>query len=385
MKKKIIFIVLLFYICITGIFLVLLNGKEVKKADIEKRNQVVQLNEIKELTKITLEDSSKKEDLELAIKDFQSDIKSSSSSMNETYLIKLWTVYFVSIAFISIVFLYIYRQVIRPFNKLENFASEIAKGNFDSPLYIERNNMFGDFTWAFDMMRNEIKRARSCEKEAIENNKTVIATMSHDIKTPIASIRAYAEGLGANMDSNYERRQRYISVIMKKCDEVSKLTNDLFLHSLTNMDKLKMQTKNHKADKVIYEILKTIMPDDNKININGMIPALNIQVDEKRLEQVFENIISNSVKYSDGSKIDMSFEDDGKYLYCYISDYGIGIVDEDIPFIFDKFYRGKNAKDKQGSGLGLYIVKYIMEKMNGAVEIKNREYGLTVILKLKIS
>ena len=81
-------------------------------------------------------------------------------------------------------------------------------------------------------MRKEITKARSCEREAIENNKTVIATLSHDIKTPIASIRAYAEGLEANLDSTYEKRMKYLSILMRKCDEVSKLTNDLFLHSL---------------------------------------------------------------------------------------------------------------------------------------------------------
>ena len=137
--------------------------------------------------------------------------------------------YIAAVIFILIIFSYIYLKIIRPFIKLEKFSLEISKGNFDSPLYVERKNIFGEFTWAFDMMRNEIKYLRESEKRAVENNKTVIATISHDIKTPVASIRAYSEALKENMDKNYERRDRYLKVIIKKCDEVAKLTNDLFL------------------------------------------------------------------------------------------------------------------------------------------------------------
>ena len=134
-------------------------------------------------------------------------------------------------------------MILLPFDKMEIFAGKIAQGNFDFPLNFERSNYFGAFTWAFDSMRKEITKARSCEREAIENNKTVIATLSHDIKTPIASIRAYAEGLEANLDSTYEKRMKYLSILMRKCDEVSKLTNDLFLHSLADLDKLKIKMK----------------------------------------------------------------------------------------------------------------------------------------------
>ncbi|MBB6714031.1 sensor histidine kinase [Clostridium gasigenes] len=384
MKKKIIGIFIFFFVCITVMFLSVLNNKNLENKDKEIRNQIVSLNEIQELTKITLEDSSKAIELEKAIENFQQDIRNNVIGSDTGYGEKLWIIYGLCVLFLIIVFLYIYIQVIRPFIKLQNFATQIARGDFDLPLYIERNNMFGDFTWAFDMMRKEVKRARLCEKEAIENNKIVIATISHDIKTPIASIRAYTEGLQANMDNNYERKQRYISVIIKKCDEVSKLTNDLFLHSLSHIEKLEMHIGDHKAKDIIDEILQSILAEENKLVIEGIIPDCIIKVDENRLEQVFENIISNSLKYSNGSKIHIDFKVEGKYLYCTIKDFGKGILDEDMPFIFEKFYRGKNIENKPGAGLGLYIAKYIMDQMEGKVEINNRSDGLTVILKIKI-
>ena len=141
---------------------------------------------------------------------------------------------------------YLYLRILKPFDKLEEYAGQIASGNLDFPLTVERTNFFGAFTWAFDHMRKEIMNAREREKRAISENKTIIATLSHDIKTPIASIRAYAEGLEANLEADYEQRERYLQVIMRKCDEVTRLTNDLVLHSLSELENLEIRQQ--KAD-----------------------------------------------------------------------------------------------------------------------------------------
>ena len=116
----------------------------------------------------------------------------------------------------------------------------IAGGDLDLPLDYERTDYFGRFTWAFDSMRSEIVRARACEREAIENHKTVIAALSHDIKTPVASIRAYTEALELGIGSSPEKCRHYTDVIIRKCDEISKLTSDLLTHSLSELEKLKM-------------------------------------------------------------------------------------------------------------------------------------------------
>lgn len=112
----------------------------------------------------------------------------------------------ICILFLLIVFGYINFAILRPFEKMKDFAQNISQGNLEVPLDYARSNYFGKFTWAFDSMRTEITRARACEQEAIKNNKTVISTLSHDIKTPIASIRAYTEGLEAKLDSTPEKR-----------------------------------------------------------------------------------------------------------------------------------------------------------------------------------
>ena len=266
---------------------------------------------------------------------------------------------------------------------MEKFAEEIGKGNFDIKVDYEKNNLFGAFTWSFDHMRREIIKARSCERAAIDNNKTVIATLSHDIKTPIASIRAYAEGLEAGLDSNVEKRNKYIKVIIKKCDEVTKLTNDLFLHSLSDLDMLKINTEEVEISQLIKNSLSELIEEEKKVSIIGNMPKALLDVDVKRFNQVLENIINNSNKYAKGSKIEVRGEINEDNYIIKIKDFGEGIKDKDLPFIFNKFYRGENALEKQGSGLGLFIVKYIMNQLNGDVEVFNNN-GLEVKLILPL-
>lgn len=333
---------------------------------------LVDLNELEKTVDNSIA-NSKLDALIVKIKDSDSDNYNDSKN-------KIIIFYLISVAFICIVFVVVYTVVLKPFKDLENFASELSKGNLDIDLKYNRVNMFGEFTWAFDHMRSELKKSREREQEAVENNKTIIATLSHDIKTPVASIRAYAEGLSENMDSTPERRERYINVIMKKCDEVSKVTDDMFVHSLHDLDRLVINKDKIALDKVIKETIESLKGDKDDINVKGKIDEFTLnEGDSMRIAQVIENIITNARKYAEGSRIEVWSEINNSYC-LHIKDNGPGIPPEDLPFIFDKFYRGKNKSDKSGAGLGLFIVKYIMEAMGGKVELNNSRDGLEVML-----
>jgi len=285
------------------------------------------------------------------------------------------------IAFGAGVFAYVYFAVLRPFEKLKDFAEKISRGNFDVPLEYERSNYFGAFTWAFDSMRREIVRARACEREAAENNKTVIATLSHDIKTPIASIRAYAEGLEAGLDSTPEKREKYLGVIIKKCDEVSRLTNDLFLHSLSDLDKLVIAPENTELCNFMENAVNELAAEHSDVHFHKPDFTAVVSADPKRLMQITENLIANARKYAK-TDIDVYITLTDQTVKIHFRDYGKGIPDEDMPFIFGKFYRGRNCGSEQGSGLGLYIVKYITEKMSGEITLHNMSDGLEVTVIL---
>lgn len=379
--RKISFIFVIFILVITGIFT--WSFFQIRDSDIQeirRREEIVALNEIKKLTEENGVSPAGEE-----IEELMNSISQEKTNIiwkEQKYLILL---YGAGILFACSIFMYVYFIIVRPFQKLETYAGEIAKGNFDVRLSYERKNMFGAFTWAFDHMRGEIGKARICEKEAIENNKTVIATLSHDIKTPVASIRAYAEGLEAGMDSTLERKERYLKVIMRKCDEVTKLTDDLFLHSLSDLEKLQLKSETFYINELLQEIIDEMQGNKNDIHLIKELEPAVVNIDKRRMIQVIENIINNARKYAPGTPIDIWTENQENGSYeIHLKDFGGGISPEDMPFIFEKFYRGKNAGNMPGAGLGMYIVKYILDQMRGSVILKNWENGLEVILILSV-
>lgn len=375
MKRKLMIVTSLFSVVIIFTAAAFSLADKAANPDDTRAEELIALNEISRLTETAPHLAKEKIDaLEQKIR--AEEIRRSGGGRE-------WIFGGISLVFLASVMGYVYVSVLRPFDKMKDYAAEIAKGNFDLSLDYSRSNYFGQFTWAFDSMRREITKARANEREAVENNKTVIATLSHDIKTPIASIRAYAEGLEAHMDSSPERRARYLSVIMRKCDEVAKLTNDLFLHSLSDLDKLKINAEQLEICSFVKEAIEELAAQQDDIFFVPPTFSAYVSADKNRLLQIIENLINNARKYAK-SDIDVSLSQENGAVWLKIRDYGGGIPDGDMPFIFDKFYRGKNCGSEQGSGLGLYIVKYLAEKMDGSILLRNRADGLEAMVSLPV-
>lgn len=376
MKAKLVRVTVFFAAVIIFITAAFYMSDKSENLQEQRSEQIVAANEIEQLARL-----GKSEEAAGKAKEMQQLLRMSDSVQKDDNRTILFCG--ISLVFLFLVFGYVYFAILRPFDKMKKFAEKIAQGNFDIPLEYQRSNYFGAFTWAFDSMRREITKARSCEREAIENNKTVIATLSHDIKTPISSIRAYAEGLEANLDSTPEKRVKYLSVLMRKCDEVSKLTNDLFLHSLSDLDKLKMNMEELEVCGFVETAVGEIAAEHNDVHLKKPEFTALVLADRNRLMQVTENLINNARKYAK-TDIDVAVVCADGNVEIHFRDYGPGIPDADMPFIFDKFYRGKNAGNEQGSGLGLYIVKYIVGQMGGQVLLHNHYNGLQVTVCLPV-
>lgn len=379
MKGRVIRITVIFsllLVAVTGI--IALSSRKLSPQD-ERSQQLIDVNEISQLISRGDYDTAKQKTDEYA------DMLR-SKPLEDSFGINGIVMCALTIFFMAMVFLYVYINILRPFDKMKDYASEIAKGNFDLPLNYERSNYFGAFTWAFDSMRKEITRSRMAEREAIENNKTVIATLSHDIKTPITSIRAYVEGLEENLDTSEERRSRYLEVIMRKCDEVTALTNDLFLHSLSDLNMLRMQPEEFELVPFLKQSISEIAAEHEDVLFRKPDISPVINADKKRINQIVENLINNSRKYAK-TNITVSLTQLDDTVSIHFRDKGSGIPDEDMPFITEKFYRGKNVGDENGSGLGLYIVKYIAEQSGGSLELINHtsgEEGFEAVVNLPI-
>lgn len=275
--------------------------------------------------------------------------------------------------------IYLNRTVIKPFLKLKGFAQRVAGGNLDIPLEMDRQNLFGAFTESFDIMRAELKKARIAEAEANESKKELVAKLSHDIKTPVASIKAASE-VGAALADSEKARNNYIQII-QKADQINTLITNLFTATLEELQELSV-TPTDMESLEIRELLENA--DYLHRSAVPEIPACLIYGDRLRLQQVFDNIFANSYKYAD-TKIDVTVRKEGSRLAVSVEDYGGGVDMEELPLLKEKFKRGSNARDIEGAGLGLYISDYFMREMKGELAVENGKSGLKVTVRISLS
>ncbi len=285
---------------------------------------------------------------------------------------------FCLILFVVIDSLFIDHYIFRPFRKLRSFASRVAEGNFDIPLEMDRGNLFGAFTESFDLMRHELAKARESERQANESKKELVASLSHDIKTPVASIKAVSEIMMVKTDNSEENRR--LAIIDSKADQINALITNLFNATLEELQRLSV-TVSRQPSTILGKMIRAA--DYNGSTVVSPIPDCMVQADPQRLQQVIDNVISNSYKYA-GTSISVAFSLQGQYLEVEIRDFGQGVSPEELPLISHKYYRAKNAQGRNGAGLGLYISKYLMNRMSGGMVCRNLEDGFAVTLKLAV-
>lgn len=281
----------------------------------------------------------------------------------------------ISILYVS----YIYRTLLKPFQQLQNFAVNVARGNLDIPLHMDKSNYFGAFTESFDLLREELGAARQREYESNRSKKELVATLSHDIKTPVASIKAVSELM--LIQAKDEKVIKQVNTIYSKAEQIDLLVTDMFHATLEELQQLKV-TVTEELSEILVDMIENVNYD--QLIDYDPVPQCIILTDPLRMQQVIDNVISNSYKYA-GTKIAISSQINEGYLELHIMDFGSGISEEELPLLFNKYYRGNNVEGKNGSGLGLYISKYFMENMYGQISCYNDHNGFTVVLKIKLA
>lgn len=274
---------------------------------------------------------------------------------------------------------YLYRRVVKPFGKLEDFAERVAGGNLDIPLEMDRGNIFGAFTESFDIMRSELKKARLAEARANAEKKELIAKLSHDIRTPVASIKAASE-VGAAIAETEKSRQNYTHII-RKSDQINTLVTNLFSATLEELKQLTVEPTDMKSGEISEMLLGADYFHYAEI---PAVPDCMLFADRLRLQQVFDNIFANSYKYAN-TEITVEISLKNNFLQIVIEDFGGGVPEKELPLLKEKFKRGENAENVEGAGLGLYISDCFMNEMGGKLVIENGQNGLAVTVNIKLS
>lgn len=271
----------------------------------------------------------------------------------------------------------VYFYFIRPFHTLKQFAAEIAKGNLDFPLPMEKHNFFGAFTESFDICREELKKAKENEYRANISKKELVAELSHDIKTPVAAIKATCQVMEVK-EKNADTLEK-VKVIEGKADTIDHLIGNMFHATMDELEALKVEVKEERST-LISEMFRDLKFYGD-ITLENQIGECLVYMDKLRMEQVIDNIVNNSFKYAK-TPVFVRFEETDEGIGIIIKDLGPGVPAEELALVTEKFYRGSNAKGESGSGLGMYLAKIFMEQMKGGMEF-HCDNGFVVTLFLK--
>ncbi len=269
-----------------------------------------------------------------------------------------------------------------PINKLNVAMNNIRDGNLDYRLMTSEEGEIGSLYNNYEEMRLRLKESAQEKLEREKQNRELITNITHDLKTPITSIKGYVEGLMDGVANTPEKQDRYLRTIYSKANDLNTLINELTLYSQIDNDKIPYNFRKINVADYFGDCVEEIGMDMESRNItlnyfNMVSPETTIVADPEQLKKVINNIVGNSVKYMDKAdgKIEIRILDEHDSIRVEIEDNGKGIAAKDLPNIFDRFYRTDESRSSAqgGSGIGLSIVRKVIEDHGGYVWATSRE------------
>lgn len=289
---------------------------------------------------------------------------------------------------------WLYLSIIIPLDRLKLVATNVRDGNLDFEIPVGGKDEFSEVMADFEDMRRRLKESAEERLKNDAEEKELIRNISHDLKTPLASIRGYAEGLRDGVARTPEKQQKYILTICNKTQDMDRLINELTLYSRLDTNRIPYNFTDLSVRSYFNDCVSEISLDLDAQNIKldytyHPDQDMIITADPEQLKRVVNNIISNSVKYMDPSRpgrIRIDIYDEGEYAHIAMADNGKGIAAADLPKIFDRFYRTDRARNSStgGSGIGLAIVRKIIQDHGGKIWAESVEgQGTTMHIDLK--
>ncbi|GMK43946.1 two-component sensor histidine kinase [Paenibacillus glycanilyticus] len=289
---------------------------------------------------------------------------------------------------------YMSKNIIRRLQTLRTAAREMKNGNLDFKLQVEGKDEIGQLSMAFEDMRSRMQESIQIQAQYEENRKELIASISHDLRTPLTAIRGYIDGVMEGVADTPEKSARYMKTIDAKAAELEHLINELFLYSKLDLNRQPFLFEavellpflNDLSEELQFELEKKSIAFEPDMDVPA---GYFVRMDRDQFKRVLNNIISNSVRYMDKPLpvIRMKAYLEGHQAVMKISDNGIGMKDKDLEHIFERFYRADESRSNKtgGSGLGLAIAKQIMESHNGEITAASKwTAGTTISLSLPI-
>lgn len=260
--------------------------------------------------------------------------------------------------------------ILKPFNRLNNVPYELAKGNLNVPLKENKSRFFGRFIWGLDLLREKLEKQKKEELDLQKEKKTLILSISHDIKTPLSSIKLYSKALSKNLYRDENKKQEIYEILGKKADEIEAFVSDIILASREDFLRLTVNP----GEFYLKDLVKAVESYySEKLEINRTEFIISdykdciLKGDFDRSVEIIQNIIENAIKYGDGHFIGIEFNNEEDCRLITVINSGGTLKESELPHIFDSFWRGSNSEGYEGSGLGLYICRQLIMKMDGDI------------------
>lgn len=290
---------------------------------------------------------------------------------------------------------FVSRSIVRPLKALQLAAERIKEGDLDQALEARKDEI-GQAMGAFEEMRLRLRESLATQLQYEENRKELLSNISHDLRTPIAAISACAEGLQSGIADTKDKQEKYVEMIRRKTADMSRMIEELFLFSKLDLQRVPFDLETVDLTAYLRDLAEEWRQDprmsgvDLRLELGGGSPVY-ARADREKLGRALANVLDNSLKHMDKAekRLTIALNSDGRQTATIrIRDNGTGIGKDELPYIFERFYRADPSRrsDSGGSGLGLAIVKQIMEGHGGKAEAESEEgVGTTLALTLRLA
>jgi len=282
------------------------------------------------------------------------------------------------IACTSLVSGIIIRSVLRPLGELHRATEKMMAGDLDYEIQYKKDSEMGRYCQAFEQMRVQLKESLKKQAALEQSRKELIASISHDLRTPLSSIRGYVEGLEDGIVHDREKLSRYIAVIKNKAECLDNQIESLFQYSQLELSGSVHDLSRRNSDELLEAILRPYELEfaDSRVRLEIVHPFPRVEVlaNEGSLSQVFDNLIANAKRYvGENGAITIRANADDRFLTVAVTDNGSGIAPVDLPYVFEHFYRAEKSRSRHygGAGLGLAICKRVIEGHGGEIEAES--------------
>lgn len=298
----------------------------------------------------------------------------------------------VGLAISVVLSLLLAKAIVTPIQKLTVAAEKVASGDFSQKPESDAKDELGVLTHTFNDMAGQLETTLDSLKKSETMRREFVANVSHELRTPITSIRSYAETLQEGTGIAPETQNEFLDVIVGESDRMTKIVQDLLTLSRFDAGSVEFNFDSFSIERSIYNVYNTMLLEAQKcshsftVNIKNELPE--IVGDKTRIEQVLINMISNAIKYTrDGGSITITAMHKNKKVTVSVKDNGIGIPEDDLPKVLDRFYRVDKARSREsgGTGLGLSIANEIVTRHQGKLELTSRQgRGTTISVTLPV-